>query len=333
MFARAGCAGRSIPSRGPASSDTRPGRREAWKHTGGANSWAGMTVDEARGLVFVPTGSAAFDFWGGDRKGDNLFANCLLALKADTGERVWHFQAVRHDVWDRDFPAPPNLVTLVRDGRQVDAVAQITKSGHVFVFERATGKPLFPIEYHKAPRTDVEGELLAATQPLPLKPPPFARQAFTEEMVTRRTPAAHKAAVERLRALRNGGQFTPPSLAGTVIFPGFDGGGEWGGAAFDPAIGLLYVNSNEMPWVLRLMPRTKPAARAGGRALYLHQLRELPSAPISRGTPPEFPGTGGHGEEIHRGGTGGRDPQGRRPHARIRRHGRGGVLDPLPGIC
>ncbi len=280
----------TIPRPGEFGYETWP--PEAWKHTGGANSWAGMTVDHARGLVFVPTGSAAFDFWGGDRKGDNLFANCLLALKADTGERVWHFQAVRHDVWDRDFPAPPNLVTLVRDGRRVDAVAQITKSGHVFVFERATGKPLFPIEYRKAPASDIEGEALAGTQPLPLKPPPFARQRFTEEMATRRTPAAHKAVVERLRTLRNGGQFTPPSLAGTVIFPGFDGGGEWGGAAFDPATGLLYVNSNEMPWVLRLLPRTKPAARAGGRALYLRNCASC-HGPDMRGTPPEFPALAG----------------------------------------
>ena len=183
----------TIPHPGEFGADTWPA--DAWKWAGAANNWAGMTVDEGRGLVFAPTGSAAFDFYGANRAGDDLFANCLIALNASTGERVWHFQAVRHDVWDRDFPAPPNLVTLRRDGRPVDAVAQITKSGHVFVFERQTGKPVFPIEYRKVPTDGVDGEVLAASQPLPLKPPPFARQFFSEDMATRRTPEAHRAVV------------------------------------------------------------------------------------------------------------------------------------------
>ena len=285
---------RTIPRPGDFGHETWP--PEAWKHTGGANSWAGMTVDHQRGLVFAPTGSAAFDFYGGDRKGDNLFANCLLALDAATGKRVWHFQAVRHDVWDRDFPAPPSLVTVTREGRPVDAVAQIAKSGHVFVFERATGKPLFPVEYRKAPPSDIPGETLAETQPLPLAPPPFARQKFTLEMATRRTPEAHAAVVERLRKLRTGDPFHPPSREGTVIFPGFDGGGEWGGAAFDPSTGLLYVNSNEMPWVLRLEPRKPRPARAGGRDLYLRNcaachgadLRGAPGFPSLEGAAKKF---------------------------------------------
>ncbi len=269
----------TIPHPGEYGYETWP--KDAWKHTGGANNWTGMALDEKRGLVFVPTGSAAFDFYGADRLGDNLFANCLLALKAETGERVWHFQGVRHDVWDRDFPSPPALVTLHRDGRPVDAVAQITKSGWVFVFERETGKPLFPIEYRRVPASDVDGEKLAPMQPFPLKPPPFARQALTEDIVTRRTPEAREAVIERLRELRNGGQFTPPSLQGTIIFPGLDGGGEWGGPAFDPSTGMLYVNSNEMAWVLRLVERS-----SGG--LYGRHCAGCHGADL-RGTPPEFP--------------------------------------------
>jgi quinoprotein glucose dehydrogenase len=232
----------TIPHPGELGYETWP--KDGWKYLGGANNWAGMAVDHKRGLVFVPTGSAAFDFYGSNRHGDNLFANSLIALKAATGERVWHFQFVRHDVWDRDLPAQPNLVTVKRNGRMIDAVVQTTKSGHVFVFERETGKPLFPIEYVKAPISEVEGELLAETQPLPLKPPAFARQRFTEDMITRRTPEAHKAVLERFRKVRSGDQFTPPSREGTIIFPGFDGGAEWGGAAFDPETRLLNVNSN-----------------------------------------------------------------------------------------
>ena len=276
----------TIPHPGEPGYETWP--KEAWKYAGAANSWAGMSVDNRRGLVFIPTGSASFDFYGANRHGDNLFANSLIALRAATGERVWHFQFVRHDLWDRDIPAQPSLVTVKRDGRLVDAVAQTTKSGHVFVFDRERGTPLFPIEYRPAPETDVVGEKIAATQPFPLKPPPFARQRLTEEMVTRRTPAAHKAVLEWLRSLRNEGPFTPPSLQGTVIFPGFDGGANWGGAAFDPETGLLYVNANEMAWVLRLVERSGSDQPYGGRQLYLDRCAGCHRADL-RGTPPEFP--------------------------------------------
>ncbi len=160
----------TIPHPGEPGYETWP--KDAWQYSGAANNWAGMTVDEKRGLVFAPTGSAAFDFYGANRLGDNLFANSLIALKAETGERVWHFQTIKHDVWDRDLPAPPALVTVRRGGRLIDAVAQITKTGHVFVFERETGNPLFPIEYRRVPQSDVEGEKLADTQPFPLKPAP-----------------------------------------------------------------------------------------------------------------------------------------------------------------
>jgi len=275
----------TIPHPGEFGYETWP--QDAWRYIGAANNWAGMSLDEKRGLVFVPTGSAAFDFYGGNRHGDDLFANTLLALRAETGERVWHFQAVHHDLWDRDFPAPPNLVTVQHDGAAVDAVAQITKSGHVFLFNRATGQPLFPIENRAVPASEVDGELAAAMQPLPLKPPPFARQAFTEDMVTDRTPEAHAAVLDRLRKVRSAGQFVPPSLEGTVIFPGFDGGAEWGGAAFDPSSGFLYVNANEMPWILRLV--AAPQRREdSGRTIYNARCAGC-HRQDRQGSPPEFP--------------------------------------------
>ena len=276
----------TIPHPGEFGYDTWP--KDGWKYLGGANNWAGMSLDVERGLVFASTGSAAFDFYGSNRIGDNLFANCVLALKAATGERVWHFQGVRHDVWDRDFPAPPSLVTIRRDGRLVDAVSQTTKSGYVFVFDRETGKPLFPIEYRKVPPSDVDGEVLAETQPFPLLPPPFARQRLTEDIVTRRTAATNALVLARLRQLRNGGQFTPPSREGSIVFPGFDGGAEWGGTAFDPETGLLYVNSNEMAWVLRLVERPKAKERLNGRELYVNNCASCHRTDL-RGTPPEFP--------------------------------------------
>ncbi|MBI3280183.1 MAG: PQQ-binding-like beta-propeller repeat protein [Acidobacteria bacterium] len=280
----------TIPHPGEFGYDTWPS--DAWKYIGAANNWAGMALDEKRGLVFVPTGSAAFDFYGANRRGDNLFANSLLALRAATGERVWHFQFVKHDVWDRDLPAPPALVTVRRNGRAVDAVAQTTKSGHVFVFERETGKPLFPIEYRKVQQTDVDGEALAGMQPFPLKPPPFTRQWFTEEMITRRTPEVHRAVREQYQKLRYAGPFTPPSREGTIVFPGFDGGGEWGGAAFDPETRLLYVNSNELVQILRLVPRPPARARASGRELYARHCASCHRDDL-KGTPPEFPSLAG----------------------------------------
>ena len=276
----------TIPHPGEFGYDTWP--KDAWKYIGSANNWAGMSVDEKRGLVFAPTGSAAFDFYGGNRKGDNLFANTLLALKADTGERVWHFQAVRHDVWDRDFPSPPSLVTVKRDGHSVDAVAQISKSGHVWLFDRETGKPLFPIEDREVSTDGGDGEYLSARQPLPVKPPAFSRQILTEDMLTKRTPEAHAAVLEQFKKIRSAGQFVPPSREGTIVFPGFDGGGEWGGAAFDPESGLLYVNANEMAWVLRLVEARRTGEATGGRSLYLKNCSTCHREDL-KGTPPEFP--------------------------------------------
>ena len=243
--------------------DTWP--KDAWQRIGGANAWSGISVDTRRGIVFLPTGSAAFDFWGGNRQGANLFADCLLALDAATGRRLWHYQFVHHDLWDRDLPAAPVLVTLRRNGQSVDAVAQITKQGYVFVFERTTGKPLFPIEERPVPPSDIPGEQASTTQPLPVKPPPFARQSFSEADATTLSPEAQRAVLARLKAIRTGGQFIPPSKEGTVIFPGFDGGAEWGGAAFDATSGRLYVNANEMAWILSLV---EIAPRSPGEAVY-----------------------------------------------------------------
>ena len=208
--------------------------------------------------MFASTGSAASDFYGANRTGDNLFANSVIALNAATGERVWHYQTVQHDIWDRDLPAPPVLVKVNHDGRLVDALAQTTKSGYVFLFDRSTGAPLFPIERRKYPPSDIEGEVTSPTQGLPLAPPPFARQKLTEEVLTERTPQAHQEALERFRKIRSGGQFVPGSREGTIIFPGYDGGAEWGGPAFDPQSHRLYVNANEMAWILRLVEQ-KPA--------------------------------------------------------------------------
>ena len=270
--------------------------KDAWKYSGAANDWAGMALDEKRGLVFVPTGSAAFDFYGANRIGNDLYANCLLALNAETGKRVWSYQFVHHDLWDRDLPAPPTLVTLKRDGRRIDAVAQVTKSGHVFVFERDTGRPVFPIVEQPVPQTDVPGEQTSATQPLPLKPPPFTRQEITGNMITSRTPEAHRAVLERLRKLRSGGQFIPPSLQGTVIFPGTDGGAEWGGPAFDPESGMLYVNANEMAFVIRLVERIRTKSGTGSQ-LYQQNCSGC-HRPDRRGTPPEFPSLIGIGSRL-----------------------------------
>lgn len=244
----------TIPHPGEPGYETWP--EDAWKRIGGVNVWTGMTVDEERGLVFCPVGSAAFDFWGGDRLGDNLYANCLLVLDAATGRHVWHYQFVHHDLWDRDPPSPPVLLTVRHGGREIAAVAQTTKSGHVFVFDRTTGEPLFPIENVAIPSSDLVGEVAAKFQPLPTKPAPFARQLFTADEITDRTPEAHRAVLEQFTRLRPHTRFGPPSREGTIIFPGFDGGAEWGGAAADPG-GVLYVNSNEMPWILTMIDATR----------------------------------------------------------------------------
>ncbi len=257
----------TIPHPGEAGYDTWP--PDAWKHIGGANCWAGMALDEQRGIVFVPTGSATYDFWGGNRLGQNLFADCLLALDAATGKRLWHYQFVHHDLWDRDAPAPPNLLRVKRRGKTIDAVAQVTKSGLVFVFNRETGEPLFPIEERRVPPSDLQGESAWPTQPIPVLPAPFARQVFSADEITDVTPESRQAVLDRFVKVRPHTPFMPPSREGTIIFPGFDGGAEWGGAAADPA-GILYVNANEMPWILTMVETPAPggAALTSGPRIY-----------------------------------------------------------------
>ena len=244
----------TIPHPGEPGYETWP--PDAWKVAGGANAWSGVTLDQARGMVFAATGSASYDFYGANRVGDNLYANSVLALDARTGQRIWHHQVLRHDLWDRDLPASPVLVTIQRNGKPVDAVAQITKTGHTFLFDRLTGASLTPLEERAMPQQALPGEQPAATQRFPVIPPPFARQQLTKADLTRRTPAAYRSALKQFTEYSTPHPFTAPTGKGIIIYPGVDGGGEWGGPAFDPTTGMLYVNSNEMAWILKLVPRS-----------------------------------------------------------------------------
>lgn len=225
----------------------------AYKTIGGANAWGGLSLDKKRGIVFAGTGSANYDFYGGKRTGNNLFANSVLALDAATGKYIWHFQYLHHDVWDRDIPAPPVLVTLTREGNKIDAVVLTTKTGFVFVFERQTGKPVFDIVEKRVPvNTDLIGEKLSPTQPYPVKPDAFMRLVITEKDLNTLLPdSSYQDVKTRWAALRNDHMFNPPSLQGTLEFPGLDGGAEWGGPSFDPQTGILYINANEVAWVVK----------------------------------------------------------------------------------
>jgi quinoprotein glucose dehydrogenase len=274
----------TIPHPGEFGYQTWP--KDAWTYGGGANSWPGMALDEARGVVYVPTGSAASDFYGADRLGDDLFANCLIALDAATGKRLWHFQFVRHDMWDRDLPSPPNLVRVRRNGQMVDAVAQSTKHGYVFVFDRTNGMPLFPIEYRSYPASAVPGEVANGVQPIPLAPKPFARQMLTEDRLSNRTPDVHQWALDQFRTFKSAGQFVPLEVdRQTVVFPGFDGGAEWGGQAFDPQTGLYYVNANDLAWTGGLTPNM---GGESGRALYQQHCASC-HRDDRLGSPPQIP--------------------------------------------
>ena len=242
----------TIPKPGEYGYSTWP--KDAYNQIGGANAWAGISLDKKRGVVYIPTGSASFDFWGGNRLGENLFANSIIAIDASTGKRQWHYQTVHHDIWDRDLPAPPNLISVKHNNEIVDAVAQITKSGYIFLFDRDTGKPLFPIEERKVMKSDLIGEEAWKTQPFPLKPPPFSRQSFNDDEITNISLKSYEYVKSILDTIRTGEQFIPPSTQGTMYFPGFDGGAEWGGASFDIETGILYVNANEMPWIQHMVP-------------------------------------------------------------------------------
>jgi quinoprotein glucose dehydrogenase len=259
----------------------------AWKTAGAANNWAGMALDEKRGIVYVPTGSAVFDFYGADRVGDDLFADTLLALDAKTGKRLWHFQGVHHDIWDRDFPSPPALLSVRHNGSCVDAVAQTTKQGFLYLFDRTTGKPLFPIEERPYPASQVPGEITAPTQPSPVMPAPFTRQMLTEDLLTTRTPEAHERAVKEFATFRSGGQFLPIGLdQETVVFPCFLGGAEWGGPAVDRTRGVIYVNANEAACVLSLT-ENHPTASTGER-IYHNQCSLCHGKDLT-GSPPTYP--------------------------------------------
>lgn len=254
----------TIPHPGEPGYETWP--PDAWKISGGVNAWSGVTLDARHAMVFVATGSASYDFWGGNRVGDDLYANSVIALDARTGKHIWHYQVLHHDLWDRDLPAAPVLVTVRRNGRSIDAVAQITKTGHVWVFDRMTGAPLFPVAERAMPAATLPGDRASPTQHFPVLPPPFTRQRITRSDLTTRTPAAHDTALKLFARYGTSDPFQPPNERGTIIFPGVDGGGEWGGPAFDPVTGLLYVNANEMAWLLKLVPRSDKSLYAANCA-------------------------------------------------------------------
>jgi len=247
----------TIPYPGEFGYETFPPDAYKNTYTGAANNWSGTAIDRKRGILYVPTGSAGFDFYGGKRKGANLFSNCLLALDARTGKRIWHYQTMHHDMWDRDLPAPPNLITVKQNGKSIDAVAQVSKQGYVFIFDRVTGKPLFPIREVAAPKQALKGEFPWATQPVPSKPASFARHAYTltEKDISPYAPD-RDSLIMRFKGYKKE-LFAAPSQQGTIIMPGFDGGAEWGGAAADPDQGILYVNSNEMAWILTMKDTPK----------------------------------------------------------------------------
>ncbi len=261
----------TIPHPGEAGHETWPA--DAWQYVGAANNWGGMSLDQAHGIVYAPLGSPAYDFYGANRTGANLYGNSLVALDASTGELKWHFQTTHHDVWDYDLPAPPSLVDLAIDGTTVPAITLATKTGFLFVFDRLTGAPLHPIEERAVPQGAVPGESLWPTQPVPTRPPPFARQSMGQEDVLPGQPSVLK----RLDELRFEGLYTPPDPAGTLMIPGTRGGAEWGGSAVDPATGILYINSNESPEIMTMqsqvgvpLDQNKTVYEIGAR-LYLTQ--------------------------------------------------------------
>lgn len=286
----------TIPHPGELGYDTWP--KGAWKYAGSANNWGGMALDMRRGILYVPTGSPASDFYKANEHGNDLFSDCLIALNAETGKLIWYFQAVRHDLWDRDFPNAPALVTVNRGGREIPAVAQTSKQGFVYLFNRVDGRSLFPIVYRKYPPSTVPGEQAAAEQGLPTEPAPFTRQRLTEAMLTNRTPAAHAWAVKQFGNFISAGQFVPFRVGKpTVIFPGFDGGAEWGGPAVDPETGVLYVNANDVPWTGEMAKN--PSVGGTARGVYMVRCASCHGIDMA-GSPPEFPSLLGIGHRLSR---------------------------------
>jgi quinoprotein glucose dehydrogenase len=244
---------KTVPESGEFGNDTW--KDGAWKYVGHTNVWAPFTVDSARGLVYLPVGTPSDDWYGGERKGDGLFGETLLCLDARTGKRVWHFQVAHHGLWDYDLPAPPNLVTVMHEGKKTDIVIAPTKQGFLFAFERVTGKPLWPIVERPVPQSDVPGEVTSKTQPFPTKPAAFAVQGFTAADLIDFTPAVKQAALDELAKYRSGPLYAPPSLQGTVAMPGVIGGAGWGGAAVDPETGWAFIKASNSPALFTLQKR------------------------------------------------------------------------------
>lgn len=282
----------TIPHPGEIGYETWP--PDAYKYAGGANCWAGLSIDTKRGMVFLALGSPSYDYYANDRRGENLFGNCVLALDAATGRYKWHFQTVHHDLWDYDLPAPPNLVTFKKDGKQVDAVAQVTKQGFVFVLDRDTGKPIYPVEERKVPASNIPGEEAWPTQPFPLKPEAFVKQFMTEDDLNHYSDEDHKAILQQFRSLRYEGLFTPPDLKGTLSLPATRGGANWGGAAYDPATAYLYIRGNNLPEIITIVDLDKHfAARDNsifetGRVAYMQHCSACHGTE-KKGIPPTFP--------------------------------------------
>lgn len=282
----------TIPHPGEIGYDTWP--KDAYKYAGGVNCWAGMSIDSKRGMVFLALGSPTYDYYGADRVGDNLFGNCVLALDAATGKYKWHFQTVHHDIWDYDLPSPPNLVTIKQNGKEIDAVAQATKQGFIFVLDRDTGVPVFPVEERKVPASNIPGEVASPTQPFPVKPKPFVKQLMTEEDLNHYSDADHAAILKQFRSLRYEGLFTPPDLKGTLALPATRGGANWGGGAFDPNTTYLYVRGNNLPEIQTMVDANKQFATTNntlfeaGRVTYMKHCATC-HGPEKKGIPPTFP--------------------------------------------
>jgi len=283
----------TVPHPGEFGYDTWP--KDAWTYIGGTNAWGEISIDEKRGIAFFPLGSPTYDFYGADRKGANLFSDCLLALDARTGKYLWHYQVVHHDLWDYDLAAAPKLLTVKHDGKMVDVVAEAGKNGFLYVFDRTTGRPLWPIIERKVPKSDMIGEEAWPTQPFPTAPPPFARQSFTAADVDPylADPEEKARLRDALLSARNEGLFTPPGLRNTIEMPGNNGGGNWGATAIDPTTGMLYVESKDAPSMLRLEPKPPRRQMTGsaatqGRVIYLQNCQGCHGLELA-GQPPAVP--------------------------------------------